>query len=183
MLRYLSPYLFVSIIVFNQGVFVTCVDADIYWRDYGRTIPSDAFPSGHGTYIAIVIFNGGLIPATLYPHLYMAVSEGPNGRVEFRDNIKILCTSRPESLTWEPVSVDQLNLTFLKKCIPGGYEDGSKLYIGKVFHEEEWKIGKVFPITSEWKGLRVWWNSGQTYTPQYFEVLMVATPNVTVSIN
>ncbi|XP_022906611.1 uncharacterized protein [Onthophagus taurus] len=173
MSQLLTNYLLIFVVVCVQGIFVSCGNADVYWRDYRGTIPRDAVPTDHGTYIAqVIIENGGIVPGTLYPDRKVAVSEAPSGRVEFLNNIKILCSPQPSALKWEYVNTNQLDAKFLEKCIVGGFEVGHTLYIGKVFHQGQWKIGKVFPPHAEHTGLRVWWNDGNNYAPQDFQILM-----------
>lgn len=45
----------------------------------------------------------------------------------------------------------------------GGLESNSTLYIGKAFYDGEWKIGKVFPTDSEYKGFKTWNNTDGSF--------------------
>lgn len=53
----------------------------------------------------------------------------------------------------------------------GGFEAGNTLYVGRVFHEGEWKIGRVFPPPCQTKGLVVWYNDGRQYVTSDFQIL------------
>nr|XP_022904426.1 uncharacterized protein LOC111416602 [Onthophagus taurus] len=130
---------------------------DIYWRDYKGSISADAVPTQHDTYIVQVILkNGGNVPGTLYPSEQVAFSEDETGRVIFKTNIKYLCSSKPKNFEWVSVNTSSLDEGYLHNCVPGGFEIGRTLYIGKIFHQNEWKIGKVFPkIETKYPGLRV----------------------------
>ncbi|KRT84882.1 hypothetical protein AMK59_2754 [Oryctes borbonicus] len=140
-----------------------------FWREYTGTIPDDAVRF-EDLYIAQIPYNG-LLPATLYSGKKEAVSECFGRRVTMTTGIKILCDELTETFDWEWVNVNKLTENMLQDYVVGGVEDGSKLYIGKVFHEGEWKIGKVFPGTSRWKGLRIWYNSGDKYITEDFQLL------------
>lgn len=58
-----------------------------------------------------------------------------------------------------------------KDLVIGGKELFNTLYIGKIFHEGQWKIGKVFPPTSIYKGLRIWNRRNKVQVFQDFEIL------------
>lgn len=55
--------------------------------------------------------------------------------------------------------------------VAGGFEKGIVTYIGKVFHEGEWKIGKVFPPPHHFHGLHVWRNGGGKTVMREFDIL------------
>ncbi|XP_071051925.1 uncharacterized protein [Onthophagus taurus] len=170
MSRFLTIYLFIFVgFISQQEIFVK--GADVYWRDYEGTIPSDAYSTGYNTYIAQVVYNNSLMTGTFYPSKKIVVAEY-DGKKEFDDNFKLLCTSEPQSLQWEAVNMGELDHEFLHQCIIGGHQADGKLYIGKIYHENEWKIGKVVPPTSIYNNLYVWWNNGGTYVSQDFEILM-----------
>lgn len=95
-------------------------------------------------------------------------------------NLQVLCDDLLENFTWEYVNVNSLTNEKLSDYVVGGTEDGSTLYIGKVFHEGQWKIGKVFPPSSQWKGLRVWYNSGDKYATDDFQILKYAPNHIDV---
>lgn len=44
----------------------------------------------------------------------------------------------------------------MKDAVKGGYQDTYNLYIGRTYHEEEYKVGKVIPLYHKEKGLRIW---------------------------
>ncbi|KAJ3642683.1 hypothetical protein Zmor_025444 [Zophobas morio] len=110
-----------------------------YWRDYTGEIPKDAFPGGHDsngqpTYIGqAYLTNAGVVPANLYrgqSGMYVAC----NNKANYSDiAMKILCTSRPDSLVWE--------------LVIGGYHPRGNakllLNIGRVKHGGELIVGKV----------------------------------------
>ncbi|KAI4454292.1 hypothetical protein MML48_9g00012273 [Holotrichia oblita] len=140
-----------------------------FWRDYKGTIPDDAFEF-EGLVVAQIPYNG-LLPATLYPKSNEAVSECFGRKVSTKTDIKVLCDNYHENFSWEYVNVNNLTTEKLSDYVIGGTEGGSTLYIGKVFHEGQWKIGKVFPPSSQWKGLRVWYNNGDLYRIEDFQIL------------
>lgn len=45
------------------------------------------------------------------------------------------------------------------------------LFIGRVFHENEWKIGKVVRMGSPVKGLWIWNQAGNGERMIYFDIL------------
>ncbi|XP_022908628.1 uncharacterized protein [Onthophagus taurus] len=172
MSRLLTNYLLIFVVVCVQGIFVSCGNADVYWRDYKGTIPNDAVPTDNGTYIAqVILASGGNIPGTLYQYKKVAVSAASGKRLEFLNNIKVLCSPKPSALKWKFVNTNQLDAKFLDKCVVGGFEIGYTLYIGKVFHEGEWKIGKVFPPNAKYTGLTVWRDDGNSYPTHDFQIL------------
>ncbi|GJQ68813.1 hypothetical protein Trydic_g19801 [Trypoxylus dichotomus] len=140
-----------------------------YWRDYTGTIPDDAVRF-ENLYIAQIPYNG-FLPATLYSDRKEAVTECYGRKVTMKQGIKILCDTLTEAFEWDWVNVHHLTEEKLQDYVIGGVEDGSTLYIGKVFHEGEWKIGKVFPRSSGWKGLRIWYNGGDKYVTPDFQLL------------
>nr|XP_022907591.1 uncharacterized protein LOC111419068 [Onthophagus taurus] len=178
MLRSTTSCLFIFVFFCGQKNCIFC-DADVYWRDYNGSIPSDAFPTYHGNYIAQVVYyvreELGVVPGTLYPESKIVISESAHGKITFKDNIKILCTTEPTAFEWMYVNVEQLKPTFLQNCVIGGgayyYNRGVKVYIGKIFHEGQWKIGKVFGLDVKQPGLKVWWNNGRTYWAKDFQIL------------
>ncbi|XP_022907889.1 uncharacterized protein [Onthophagus taurus] len=173
MSRLLTNYLVIFVVVCVQGIFVSCGNADVYWRDYKGTIPNDAVPTDNGTCIAqVILANCGNVPGTLYQHKKVAVTESSGKRVEFLSNIKVLCSPNPSALKWQFVNTNQLDAKFLEKCIVGGFEIGYTVYIGKVFHQGQWKIGKVFPPHAEYTGLRVWGDDDENYSTDDFQILM-----------
>ncbi|KAI4454256.1 hypothetical protein MML48_9g00013386 [Holotrichia oblita] len=140
-----------------------------FWRDYKGTVPDDAFEV-EGLLVAQIPCNG-LLPATLYPKSNKAVSTCFGWRRSTKTDIKVLCDSYHENFSWEYVNVNNLTTEKLSDYVVGGTEVGNTLYIGKVFHEGEWKIGKVFPASSIWKGLRVWYNKGLVAAIEDFQIL------------
>ncbi|XP_063918787.1 uncharacterized protein LOC135134108 [Zophobas morio] len=130
-----------------------------YWRDYTGEIPKDAFPGGHDsngqtTYIGqAYLADAGVVPANLFrgqSGMYLAC----NNKANYSDlAMKILCTSRPDSLAWVNTTAADLHLvTAGKELVIGGYHPRGNakllLNIGRVKHGGELIVGKVH----EWKG-------------------------------
>lgn len=57
----------------------------------------------------------------------------------------------------------------------GNQENKFDLYIGKAFHEGEWKIGKVVGMTEASKGLWVWNTDGRAIHLFQFQLLKFNT--------
>lgn len=61
-----------------------------YWRDYSfGQVPYDAFEvADDGKYIGQVYVDGGLIPATIYPYLGLAIGE-LHGKLVIKEHVKV----------------------------------------------------------------------------------------------
>lgn len=62
---------------------------------------------------------------------------------------QILCSPQPNRFYWEYVDFTKPHDGQMREAVKGGYQsnlDVSDTYIGKVMHENEWKIGKVVEI-------------------------------------
>ncbi|GJQ78246.1 hypothetical protein Trydic_g2574 [Trypoxylus dichotomus] len=140
-----------------------------YWRDYWGEIPHDGI-SYAGIYVA-QIPNNGILPAALYIDTKEAVTEVFGARVAETKSIKILCDPNSENFYWEYTTTGKLTDENLDDLVVGGIEAGGYLYIGKIFHEGEWKICKVFPSSSEYKGLRGWYRNNSYFVANDFQVL------------
>ena len=58
--------------------------------------------------------------------------------------LQILCTSNPNSLSWENANASDLHLTTIgKQLVVGGYEIEKMLNVGRVMHQGELIAGKV----------------------------------------
>ncbi|GJQ72154.1 hypothetical protein Trydic_g3248 [Trypoxylus dichotomus] len=142
---------------------------DVYWREYiDGHIPEDAVFVETGIYVGQLPMNG-ILPATIYSSQRKAVSECFTKRVEATEGVKILCTTNSERLQWKYVNIANLNKSHLGKLVRGGIEEGQILYIGKIFHEGQWKVGKVFPGFHNLRGLRIWTNSGGHHVASDFQ--------------
>ncbi|KRT82451.1 hypothetical protein AMK59_3280 [Oryctes borbonicus] len=163
-------YLVFVSILFIELCYSSAIEHNYYWRDYRSKIPDDAIKGTSNLYISQVYFEGNL-PATLYPQRNEAVTECRGHKRVIKYPVKVLCDRRKDNFEWEHVNVDFLTAEKLKDMVVGGFEVNFTLYIGRVFHEGEWKIGKVFPPPYYLKGLTVWnKNSGQ-YITHDFEIL------------
>ncbi|GJQ73005.1 hypothetical protein Trydic_g1642 [Trypoxylus dichotomus] len=146
-----------------------------YWRDYSyEYLPCDAFEAAPGRYIGQVYQYGNMV-GTIYPQNGTAIAE-IYGKQNFAKNIKIFCTNRSEYFYWEKVNMNEhYSRGQMSYVVAGGYQiDGESqfpLYIGKAFHDNEWKIGKVVDIFHRWKGLWVWDRDGITLNLQEFYMM------------
>lgn len=82
-----------------------------------------------------------------------------------------MCTGHPENFQWENVNTNWLVQGALDNLVRGGIEGGQTLYIGKVFHAGQWKIGKVYPSNHQLRGLRIWTASGGLHVAHDFQIL------------
>ncbi|GJQ73002.1 hypothetical protein Trydic_g1639 [Trypoxylus dichotomus] len=93
---------------------------------------------------------------------------------------KIFCSNRRGNFYWEKVNFSQPNDGQMANVVRGGYQldDGSQfnLFIGKAFHENEWKVGKVVEITHRWKGIWLWDRNGKSINLQEFYILKYNVP-------
>lgn len=86
--------------------------------------------------------------------------------------LQVLCDQNIESFHWDKISTNQLVKDYLEDAVVGGIESDSLLYIGRIFHEGVFKIGKVFPPSSPFSGFRGWYNFNDTqYKTDDFEIL------------
>ncbi|GJQ79853.1 hypothetical protein Trydic_g18302, partial [Trypoxylus dichotomus] len=145
------------------------VEHDYYWRDYRGTIPDDAFSGAEDLYIAQVV-SYWLLPGTFNAKTKEVYTE-QGDKVTIRDNFKILCDLHSDNFYWRKVNVHELVGEELEDLVVGGMELNNTLYIGKTFDAGEWKMGKVFPPTHQFKGLRVWSADGGRYVTENFQVL------------
>ncbi|KAK5641168.1 hypothetical protein RI129_009715 [Pyrocoelia pectoralis] len=159
--------------------FVLCskeIIEDHYWRDYTGQIPNDAIIAGTDKQ-GLPIFIGqvflkeiGLLPATIYAHS-SSIQATAWGKVFTVDkNVKILCSQNSEDYRWIPTKIENMHLLTHCHLLPGGTETETTLYIGRVIHEMELEIGKVYPNFSPYKGLALPHN-GKQATYDTFEVL------------
>ncbi|KAK9752081.1 hypothetical protein QE152_g4475 [Popillia japonica] len=81
-------------------------------------------------------------------------------RVIYTKNIRIFCTPTPQQFLWEKIDLSEPYEGQMNNAVKGGFQANinENLFIGKVYHEGECKIGKVIPIPNTFKGLWVWYN-------------------------
>ncbi|GJQ72999.1 hypothetical protein Trydic_g1636 [Trypoxylus dichotomus] len=128
---------------------------DFFWRDYVHgDIPCDTIEAATGRYIGQACYNGNLVD-TIYPHSDAAIIE-MRGKMGIRNNVKILCSNKPQNRYWEKVNFDESYDGQMKDAVKGGYQENEfTLFIGKALNQGEWKIGNV-DITQSLRGLWVW---------------------------
>ncbi|GJQ72997.1 hypothetical protein Trydic_g1634 [Trypoxylus dichotomus] len=154
---------------------VEAVTQDFFWRDYVHgDIPCDAIEAATGRYIGQAYHNGNMV-ATIYPYSDAAIIE-MGGKKGIGNNVKIFCSNKPENLYWEKVNFDKPFDSQMRGAVKGGYQENQfSLYIGKAFHQGEWKIGKVVDITQIIKGLWVWNTEGESINLREFHLLKYNT--------
>lgn len=89
-----------------------------------------------------------------------------------------MCTPDKQRIYWEYVDFDKPIGDQMKNAILGGYyiENADRwfnYYVGKVMHQNEWKVGKVIPIDDVWKGLRVWDSTSNEKTVRIHKFYML----------
>ncbi|KAI4464727.1 hypothetical protein MML48_3g00012080 [Holotrichia oblita] len=146
------------------------IQHNYYWRDYKDIIPEDAINGTADLYIGQVYYEG-ILAGTFYPTAKQVVTECRGERRIIKYPIKILCDKRKDNFEWMYVNVKSLNAEKLSDMVVGGFEVNNTLYIGKIFHEGEWKIGRVFPPPYWLPGLTVWYNNGKQYITHDFQIL------------
>lgn len=85
-----------------------------------------------------------------------------------------MCSPVPDKFYWENVNYNTTedgSTAYLEKAVEGGYQDNFVVYIGRAYHEGEWKIGKVLPKHIPTGGLQVWDKAGQCAIITEFEIL------------
>ncbi|KAK9720490.1 Protein of unknown function (DUF3421) [Popillia japonica] len=156
----------VNIFILTSGV----TNHNYYWRDYWGRITPDAI-SFDGIYIAQAPEHG-LLPGSLDTERNEITTEVFGRKIILRRGIKVLCDQNIESFHWDKISTNQLVKEYLEDAVVGGIESDSLLYIGRIFHEGVFKIGKVFPPSSPFSGFRGWYNFNDTqYKTDDFEIL------------
>nr|XP_022903136.1 uncharacterized protein LOC111415608 [Onthophagus taurus] len=150
-------------------------EKDVYWRDFKGNLPKDAIKAGISgsspeTYIGQAIYQGFLTPGTIYPKKKIFISEY-FGKFELKEHIRILCSKNESKLSWERIHVDALPLRLEDRLIEGGYQGGIRWYIGRVFHQNEFRAGKVELYAHDYKGLFIWNDDGSSARFLEFEVL------------
>ncbi|XP_022909319.2 uncharacterized protein [Onthophagus taurus] len=166
-----NVYLFRYILPIGFLLIIICENAnggDIYWREYNIDVPIDAVPAGHGLYVGQSILDGILTPGTIYPTAAKFVTEH-YGKKEKTNDIKILCSQNPLRFKWEYIDVSNIPKNLVHRLVEGGYQSNLRWYIGRAFHQTEWRIGKV-DLTGL-KSLLIWNNDGTLQRLYDFEIL------------
>nr|XP_022906825.1 uncharacterized protein LOC111418516 [Onthophagus taurus] len=178
--------LFIFLIAFLFGVKFGSAN-DYYWRDYNGSIPNDAIAVDDDLYIGQIYSHSSVIPGSLFPERNKFIYEYI-GQREAKSDIKILCAPNPDEMKWVKLNmaeifaenphfyVSQFETTPNCVLIPGGYEhEKYRWYIGKIYHENMWKISKV--DLKHFKAISVWCNNGGFERIQNFEVLYACKKN------
>ncbi|KAK9711951.1 Protein of unknown function (DUF3421) [Popillia japonica] len=168
--------------------FKGCASEEFYWRNYFPSeIPCDAFPgpdfciypqcnkavgerAGKQEFRENIRVNIQFVQTVALRQCNKAVGERA-GKQEFRENIRIMCTTNAHKFFWEPIDFNCVTDCQMKNAVVGGYQDGYNLYVGKAYHEGEWKIGKVVPKHNPYKGLQVWNRCGSCEIISSFDIL------------
>ncbi|XP_071055825.1 uncharacterized protein [Onthophagus taurus] len=147
-----------------------------YWKICDGAVPDDAVLTEDTTiFVSRVCAGGHHDRMSCYTATYNSIDMTSTANVNrhrdiFYKNRMILCTSNPELLRWEFVNIESLTGDFLNKVVSAGSLDGTDRYVGKVFHENEWKISTVEPG----KGLLIWANEdGTDVVVTDFQVLVI----------
>ncbi|KAK9745146.1 Protein of unknown function (DUF3421) [Popillia japonica] len=160
-----------TLLILTAASLIGAIQHDVYWRDFiDGYIPEDAFMGDENLYIGQMPLNG-ILPGTIYPDRKLMISECCTGRKEATVGVKILCTRHPGNFKWRYVNTSALSKGHLDDLVRGGIENNNILYIGKVFHEGQWKIGKVYPTFHNLRGLRIWTSSGDVHVAHDFQIL------------
>ncbi|KRT84356.1 hypothetical protein AMK59_1752 [Oryctes borbonicus] len=177
MLKMLAIFIYLSALLLTSALHLEAeaLTQDFYWRDYiPGDMPCDAIEAAPGRYIGQAYENGYMV-ATIYPHIGVAVIE-MGGKKIIRDNVKIFCSYQPQYFYWEKVNFDEPYDNQATNAVRGGHQNNLFiLFIGKAFHEGEWKIGKVFDIMHKWKGLWLWDANGKSNNLREFYLLKYNT--------
>ncbi|KAF2895267.1 hypothetical protein ILUMI_10905 [Ignelater luminosus] len=134
---------------------------DYYWREYTGVIPSDAIPGGTDrsakrTYIGQMYSKSfGLLPATIYPGSTSAIASGGGKSFSADTFVKILCSRNLDRYHWIPTRNQDTHLLTDCHLVIGGTEAGYVLNIGRVNHEMQTVIGKVFAHHTPFRGLSI----------------------------
>ncbi|XP_022909310.2 uncharacterized protein [Onthophagus taurus] len=157
-----------------------CENKPYYWRVYEEFTPHDALSTEDDKseiFVGRIPVCDNQMSVTYYPATFnstnkIAVTFIHEMKRVFYNNIMILCTSEPKRLRWKYInSVALHDRDILNKLVPVGKETTGITYIGKVFHENEWKISTVYAHNRP--GLYIWSNvDGKLVIAPDFQVLM-----------
>ncbi|XP_071057030.1 uncharacterized protein [Onthophagus taurus] len=150
-----------------------------YWRTYNGSIPEDAvLTEDENTFVGRVTVRTDAInyyPATIDAEAKTATTAVNGKKWVGKDlhNIMILCTSEPSRLQWKYVHIYAVQGSFLRNIVWGGYYNDVYRYVGKVFHDNKWKISTVYENGHKLAGLNIWSNlNGNGFTVNDFQILM-----------
>ncbi|KAF2900132.1 hypothetical protein ILUMI_06050 [Ignelater luminosus] len=146
---------------------------DYYWRDYVGIIPEDAIPGGKDkagvtTYIGqVYIKDRELLPATIYPGCKTARASAYNKELQTEKNVKILCGRHLEKYKWKTTKNEETHLLTDCHLVVGGHEVGHNLNFGRVNHDGQVVVGKVFSNPLSNRGLWIPYNGQETHFLSY----------------
>ncbi|KAK5641161.1 hypothetical protein RI129_009708 [Pyrocoelia pectoralis] len=151
---------------------------DFYWRDYNDgEVPKDALPGGMDrdhkpTYIGQVVSQGAIIPGQIIGGAQKIYFQGDYSAREASENIKILCTKNPENFEWAKTNGNDVRHFSRLRLIPGGYQYGDHLYIGRGIAGNMLSVGKItIPSDSSRMATFKAAVDSDTFSPTEFEVL------------
>ncbi|XP_031354150.1 uncharacterized protein LOC116178712 [Photinus pyralis] len=150
---------------------------DYYWREYVGEIPCDAIPggfdkSGNPAYIGQMYHSKfGLLPATITKGSQKALASGGGSSFTSDTFVKILCSRHHDRYKWVPTENANGHLLTNYHLVIGGNEAGYVLNIGRVNHEMEVVIGKVFAHHTPYRGLSIP-NKAKEAVYQSYEILV-----------
>ena len=91
---------------------------------------------------------------------------------------QILCSSNPDSLSWENVTASNLQSTTAgKQLVVGGFQDKNKFIVGRVKHEKELLVGKVLGYTNGSAKLHFVGGDKETSVDSYQVLIQSSTNN------
>ncbi|KAK5646301.1 hypothetical protein RI129_004765 [Pyrocoelia pectoralis] len=144
-----------------------------YWRDYVGEIPYDAVPggkdkSGLPTFIGQAYIKGfELLPATINAGSPTAIASAYNIMMPVNKNIKILCSNELEKFSWLVTKSEEAHLITNCHLVVGGSEVDQTLHIGRVNHDGQTVIGKVFSYRPGGKGLWIPYGGHEIHYTSY----------------
>nr|XP_022909304.1 uncharacterized protein LOC111420521 [Onthophagus taurus] len=174
--------------MFNKFIFLllatiinsSCVTKPYYWRIYEDCIPNDAVSTeDENSEIFVgrvgVCYDNKVVsyyPATFNSTSKSATTDVLNKKRVFNKDIMILCTSEPERLRWKYINNVAVQGDLLNKIVAAGEHPSGIRYVGKVFHENEWKVSTVYKYGHNNPGLYIWTNvDGSEVIVKDFQVL------------
>lgn len=175
---------FVTLLIKERAAFNNCSDIvrdnsirDYYWREYLGVIPSDAIPGGFDktnqrTYIGQMFDSRfGLLPSTIYKGSKHLLASGGGSSFTADTFVKILCSPNHNRYKWIPTENSKSHLLVDYHLVIGGNEAGYVLNIGRVNHESEIILGKVFGHNTPYRGLSIPYKSKESIYQSY-EILV-----------
>ncbi|KAK5641556.1 hypothetical protein RI129_010103 [Pyrocoelia pectoralis] len=120
------------------------------WREFYGEVPPDAVPggqdrAGNPTYIGQVYGKDlELLPATIVRGSPIVTTTRTASAMQSDKNVKILCSNEQHKFKWIPTKYGDVHMLSNCHLVNGGYEVEHFLHIGRVNHQAEVIIGKVF---------------------------------------